>query len=78
MTTTTTVYQVTTYDGMIRHYHFGTKGEAQDFVRGWRKENDSEKVYEVPSIHSLVVPLNARGIAQALDDFVSYTCANEG
>jgi hypothetical protein len=73
MTATTKVYRVTTYDEMLRHYHFPTKSAAKAFVRQCAPDHG-----DGPEIDTLVVPLNARGIAEALDDFIAITCANEG
>lgn len=78
MAATTKVYRVMVYDNMIRHYHFATKREAKVFARDWSKENNADGEFGVPEIDTLTVSLNARGIADALDDFISLTCANEG
>lgn len=76
MANTTTIYRVTAMDHMIRHWHFATKAEAKDFARQWKKDEGAE--YDLPDIEPVTVTMNARGIAQALDDFINMTCANEG
>lgn len=78
MAANTKVYRVMTQDYMIRHYHFASKGKAKAFAREWMKESNPEREFDAPEIDVLVVPLNARGIAETFDDFISLTCANEG
>lgn len=78
MTATTKVYRVMAQDYMVRHYHFPTKGAAKAFVREWMRESNPDGDFDAPEIDVLVVPLNASGIAEALDDFIAITCANEG
>ena len=78
MMATTKVYRVVAQDYMIRHWHFPTLGGAQAFAREWIKDNDPDGEHGPPEIDVLVVPLNAKGIAQALNNFIDMTCANEG
>lgn len=78
MAAITKVYRVMAQDHMVRHWHFATKTEARAFAREWVKENDPNREFDTPEIDTLVIPLNARGIADALDDFISLICANEG
>ena len=78
MTATTKIYRVMAQDHMMRHWHFSMKRDAKLFARNWKKENDPENEYDAPEIDVLIVPLNARGIAEALDDLIDMTCANEG
>lgn len=78
MAATTKIYRVMTQDHMIRHHHFATKREAQAFAREWAKESNPDGDFGAPEIDTITVELNARGIAQALDDFIDLTCANEG
>ncbi len=78
MTTTTKIYRVTAQDHMVRYWHFPTKWEATVFAREWSKENSQDCDEPEPEIHILTIPLNARGIAKALNDFIDFTCANEG
>lgn len=78
MAATTKVYRVMVQDHMIRHYHFATRREAVAFGREWMGENNDSGDCPPPEIDTLVVELNARGIAQALQDFIDLTCANEG
>ena len=78
MSANTKVYRVMVQDHMVRHYHFATKGKAKAFGREWTKENDPDGEFGAPEIDIVTVPLNAKGIAEALDDFIGMTCANEG
>ena len=74
----TTVWRVTAYEEIIRHYHFATKREAQAFVREHRAEvRDIEPLWGEPDIDPVRVELNATGIARVLDDFITRICANE-
>lgn len=73
---TTKVYRVMTQDHMVRYYHFSTLSRAREFVREWVRDNQDWGIY--PEIDTLVVELNAKGIARALDNFIDLTCANEG
>jgi hypothetical protein len=71
---TTTVYRVTAYADFPRYWHFATKGEAQKRIRELRRDDPEE----TPDLDAITVTLNARGVAEALDGFISLTCANEG
>lgn len=74
----TTIYRVTAYGGLIRHYHFARKGAAEAFIREQMAEEDRDADWGTPTIHAVEVALNAAGIAEALDRFVTMTCLNEG
>jgi hypothetical protein len=78
MSATTKIYRVVTYDDFPRHYHFATKQEALIFVQEWRKDLPEYSKASEPDIGVVVIKLNARGIAEALDDVISMTCMNEG
>jgi hypothetical protein len=78
VTATTKVYRVATFDAMIRHWHFATKREAVVFSRRWQRENDPDREFGKPEIDVLIVPLNATGVANAMNGFIDLICANEG
>jgi hypothetical protein len=78
MSATTKIYRVVTYDDFPRHYHFATKREATVFVQEWRKSLEEYSRSSEPDIDVVIVTLNARGIAEALDNLISATCMNEG
>ncbi len=78
MSANTKIYRVMAQDHMVRYWHFASKSAAHAFAKEWNKENNSDGDYGEPEIEVVTVPLNARGIAEALDDFISMTCVNEG
>lgn len=74
----TTVYRVAALGNMIRHYHFPTKRAAMAFIREEMADPDHDPDWGEPEIDVVTVTLNAAGVAEALNDFISMTCVNEG
>ena len=79
MSATTKVYRVDCYDYMMRINYFATKGEAAAFSRQWLKEAKADDYPDATcEVEAVTVPLNAAGIADALNHLLSSTCHNEG
>lgn len=78
MAATTKIYRVTAQDHMVRHWYFAKLGGARAFAMEWERDHNRGGEFDAPEIDTIVVPLNAHGIAKALNDFIDLTCANEG
>lgn len=69
------IFRVVVYDGAFAYYHFGSKREASENVRQFKKDFRGEDVSI--EIEPLEVTPTRDGIAKVLQDLVHYTCMNE-